>query len=351
MTARTCTPLLLSLALCLASSAQVATAPRLGDTAVPSAAPGAPYTLNVIVTDSKGHPVPNLPATAFILQANGTQQPLQHVRPTGDTGKVLLVIDAVNASYTNVAFERGQIGKYLTANGGTLRQPTAIVIVSDTSIEETPQFTTDGKALNDALEQKTIALRTLRRSAGFYGAQERLDVSLKAMGSILTSLAATPGHKSVLWISPGWPLLSGPGIDLTNRDQQQIFREVVTFSNLIHAANATIYSLDPLGTQEDLTRTFYYREFVRGVRKPSQAQIGDLGLQVLAEQSGGLVFNGNNSLVKLMEQSTAEVDGTYTMTFTPPPTEPGAGYQQLDIHLTDPNLKARITQGIYTAPR
>lgn len=353
MTSRICMPLFLTLAFCLALPAQdhTATAPRVGDTAAPSAVPGAPYTLNVIVTDAKGQPVPNLPASAFTLQANGTPQHLSNVRPIADSGKVLLVIDAVNATYTNVAFEREQIGKYLKANDGVLRQPTSIVLVTDTTVEQTPHFTTDGNALNDALEHETIALRTLRRSSGFYGAQERLDVSLKAFARILSSLAATPGHKSILWISPGWPLLSGPGIQLSGRDEQQIYQEIVRFSDLIHAANITLYSLNPLGTQEDLTRTFYYRQFVKGVRKPGQAQIGNLGLQVLAEQSGGLALNGSNSLTQLLEQSTADAAGTYTMTFTPPPAEPGTDYQPIDIHVADSNLKARTTHGLYLPQR
>ncbi len=358
MTFRTCTPLLLcALSVPLPAQTHAATAPQLEDTAPPTAslaplpASGAPYTLHVVVTDSKGRPIPNLPASAFTLQDNGIPQPLRNVTAAPAPETLILVIDAVNATYTNVAFERDQIGRYLTAGNGTLPQPTSVFVVTDTSLEATSGYTTDGKALNSTLQQKTIGLRDLRRSAGFYGAEERLDISLKALLRVLNTVAARPGHKSVLWISPGWPLLSGPGVELTGTGQQRIFDQVVALSNRMHAANVTLYSLNPLGSQEDVGRTFYYREFVKGVRKPSQAVLGDLGVQVLAEQSGGLVLNGNNDLTKLIEQSATDAAGAYTVTFTVPPTEPGKPYQQLDVAVATPGLKARTAQGLYTSQK
>ena len=353
MPLRLAAPFLLTGIVCLAATAQshTATAPRVADTASSQAfVPGAPYTLSVVVTDSKGQPVLDLPASAFTLQDNGTALPLQAVHATArSAGRVLLVIDAVNTSFTEVAFERQQIAKYLTANDGVLAQPTAVAIISDTSVEQSMQFTTDGNALNAALEQKTVALRTLRRSAGFYGAQDRLDISLTALNRVLDAAATLPGHKSVLWISPGWPLLSGPGVQLSGRDEQQIYREVVSFTNKLHSGNVTLYSLNPLGTEENIGSTFYYRQFTGGLRKPSQAQLGNLGVQVLAEGSGGLVLNGNNSLVKLIQQSTADAASTYTVSFVPPPSEPGKDFQSLAIHLADTRLKARTTEGLYTA--
>jgi hypothetical protein len=36
--------------------------------------------------------------------------------------------------------------------------------------------------------------------------------------------AAQPGRKMVFWISPGWPMLSGPNVvQLTPKQQQQLF--------------------------------------------------------------------------------------------------------------------------------
>ena len=36
---------------------------------------------------------------------------------------------------------------------------------------------------------------------------------------------------------------------------------------------------------------FLYQDYVKGVSKPSQAVIGDLSLQALAEQTGGMALN------------------------------------------------------------
>ncbi len=313
----------------------------------------APYTLHAVVTGSKNTPAPNLPATAFTLQDNGQPTPILSVR-AGDPqpAKLLIVIDAVNASYTQVAYQRSQLERFLTANGGTLAYPASIVIAADTTLQATPGFTTNGTTLNASLQQQTVALRDIRRSAGFYGAEERLDISLQALRKILIFAGSTPGHKLILFISPGWPLLSGPGVQLSGKDESRIYTQVESLSQAIHASNSTLYSINPLGAGEDLVREDSYEAFLKGATKPSQAQIGNLGLQVLAIQSGGLSLNGNNDISKLLMQCVADATAPYTLTFNPALAEPGSDYHRLDLHVADPGLKARTTTGLYiTTPR
>ncbi len=314
----------------------------------------APLQLNVVVAPNSGEPVANLPQSAFTVLDNGQPQTIAGFRAVSGkeaATEVLIVVDSVNIRYTQLAYERQQLADFLKQNNGQLPFPTSLVLLSDTSLEATP-FTTDGNGLSKTLQDKTIGLRDLRRSSGFYGAQERLDISLKGLSQILAKASEAKGHKIVLWISPGWPLLSGPGIDISARQADGIFGEIVGFSTNMHRANVTLYSIDPLGTQESVGRTFYYQEFLKGVGKPSQAQLGDLGLQVLAVQSGGLALSSSNDVRGLLAKAMRDTTAEYQITLPPPTSAPDGdhGYHRLEVRVAQPAAKARTDQGFYTQP-
>lgn len=316
--------------------------------------PNGPIKLNVVVTaGSKGKPVAGLGQSSFTVLDNGAPQPIRSFRAVSgqtDPVKVLLVIDAVNTDYTRIAYERQQLEKFLHANDGRLAQPTALAIFTDTGTQIEPGFSTDGNALSQALEKQAIGLRDLRRSAGFYGAAERLDLSLKTLNQVVEREAAQPGRKSIVWITPGWPLLSGPNVQFSAKDQQNLFNEVISFSNALRRANITLYALDPLGAGEGPGRTFYFEEFLKGVSKPSQALPGDLGAQVLAVQSGGLFLGSNNDLGVLLQQPYDDASAAYEITYDPPPSERANTYHRIEVRVAEPRLVARTRQGYYSQP-
>jgi VWFA-related protein len=310
--------------------------------------------LNVVVqSGGKGAPVPNLPQNSFSVLDNGAVQPIRSFRAiTGQAQpvKVLIVIDAVNVGYERIAYERQQLDKLLHGNDGRLPQPTAIAIFTDNGTQIQPAFTTDGNAISQELAKQVIGLRDLRRSAGFYGAEERLQLSLKTADQLLTHAATEPGRKIILWLSPGWPLLSGPEVQLTARQQQEIFREVVGFSDELRKANVTMYAVDPLGAGEGPGRTFYFEEFLKGIRKPSQALPGDLGVQVLSVQSGGLFLAGNNDIGAMLDQCFADTKAFYEITYQQPPAETADQYHSVQVKVAEPRMTARTLQGYYAQP-
>ena len=175
-----------------------------------------------------------------------------------------MVIDAVNTSYENIAYERGEVDKFLRANGGHLPQPMALAFFTDTGTQIQSTYTTDGNALSTSFDQYAIGLRNVRRSSQ-YQAQDRLNLSLKALGQIAFHEADLPGRKLIFWVSPGWPLLSGPDIQLDAKQQNQIFASIVSVSTDLRRARVILYSISPLGTNEGLGRTFYYQSFLKGV--------------------------------------------------------------------------------------
>lgn len=309
-------------------------------------------TLDIIVTPKSGAPVTNLQKQDFTVLDNGAPQPIATFAAVGSHPaplEVVLLIDAVNAPYQNIAFERKQIDNYLQSDSGRLAYPTKLAIFTDTGTQIQPDFSTDGNALSAALDQQTIGLRTIRPDSQ-WAAQERLQISLDALNKLANDEAAHPGRKIILWVSPGWPLFSGPMVDLDAKQIQQLYSEIADTSTLLRRASITLYSIDSLGPGENVERTNFYQSFLRPVTKPAQAELGDLGLQVLALQTGGLALGPSNDITRLLERCMADTTAYYELSFDPTPAERLNEYHALQIKLSHPGLTARTRTGYYAEP-
>jgi VWFA-related protein len=309
--------------------------------------------LDVVVTPKKGGPVTNLQRQDFSLFDNKTAQTITSFRALSqgqEPIKVILVLDAVNTSFQTIADARPRIDKFLRANEGQLAYPTSLAVVTDRGTQVQPGFSTDGNALSASLDAYEVGLRDIRRSAGFYGATDRLQISLQALSMLIRRENQEPGRKIILWISPGWPLLSGPGVQLGSKQVQQLFAQVVNLSTQLRQNRITLYSVDPVGAGEGLMRANYYKDFLKGVQKPSQVEPGDLGLEVLAVQSGGQALSSNNDIAALLQTCMADTAAYYELTFEPPPADRTDEYHHLQVQLKNPNLIGRTLQGYYSQP-
>ncbi len=320
--------------------------------AAPGPAPASRIDLDVVVTAKTGPPVGDLQQQDFTLFDNKTPRHLtsfQAVTGSQNTTHILMVIDAVNTSYENIAYERGEVDKFLRANGGHLPQPMALAFFTDTGTQIQSTYTTDGNALSTSFDQYAIGLRNVRRSSQ-YQAQDRLNLSLKALGQIAFHEADLPGRKLIFWVSPGWPLLSGPGIQLDAKQQNQIFASIVSVSTDLRRARVILYSISPLGTNEGLGRTFYYQSFLKGVSDAHKADLGNLSLQVLAVQSGGLALTSSNDVASLLNQCLVDAQSYYEVSFDASPADRRDEYHSLEIKVDKPGLSARTRQGYYAQP-
>ena len=312
---------------------------------------GQPVQLDVVVSGVQA--AAGLAPADFTVLDAGKPQPVLTARtlPAAESpARVIIMLDTVDVRYTTVAFEREQVGKYLRLHEGQLQHPTKIAVLTDTGVVMPPDFSTDGKALAVALEKQTIPLRDIRRSAGFYGAEDRLSLGLNALGQLLEQKAATPGSEAILFVSPGWPYLSGPNVLETSKQQDGIFHDIVSFSDKLRREQVTLYMVDPEGAAESVGRENYYREYLNGVSKPSKVDLGDLSAQVLAVQSGGLVLDGSNDLAKLLGSFEAPGDMTYRISFTGATAEHAEEYHKLAVRVDKPGLSTRTRTGYYAEP-
>jgi len=320
---------------------------------VARSSPAAPAIhLDVVVTPKSGLPVANLQQSDFTVLDNKTPQPILSFQAVaGDKApvEVVIVIDAVNASFQTVAYVRGEIDKLLHANGDRLTQPVALAFFTDDGIQLQNGFSRDGNAIAGSLDSFTVGLREINRSAGFYGAGDRLQLSLKALQELITHEAPRPGRKIILWVSPGWPIFSGPRIEIDKKQEQGIFADIVNWSAEMREGRITLYSIDQLGVDEGLARTNYYQAFIKGVDNSSQAEYGNLSLQVLAVQSGGLALT-STGVAAALQECIDDTKAYYQLSFAAAPAEGPNEYHHIEVRVAKSGLMARTRQGYYAQP-
>jgi len=314
--------------------------------------------LDVQVTDKSGAAILGLQKEDFAIlddkrpQSIGNFQAVHGSEPTpAQPVEIVLVVDAVNASYQTVGYERDQLKKFLLQNDGKLAQPTSLIFFTDAGMQMQNGSSRDGKALAALYDRYQTGMRTINRSQGFYGAAERLEMSLKALNSFVEYEQSRPGRKLMIWFSPGWPLLTGPGIQLSGQEEQHFFDSIVATSNGLRQARITLYSIDPLGLADaGGVRIDYYQEFLKGISRPDRALAADLSLQVLAVQSGGRVLNASNDLTHEVSTCASDAGSFYVLSFAAARADHPNEYHAIELTVDKPGAKARTRTGYYAQP-
>jgi VWFA-related protein len=316
----------------------------------------ATVTLDITVTEHSGKTVPGLTQPDFTILDNGKPQQILSFSaiqgPVSDPPtQVILLIDTVNNSITNVAYEREQIATFLRRNGPTLSLPLSLIFFSDsgTQMQQAPSSSTD--VLLAGLKEMETKLHTINRASGIYGEVERVNLSLKTAGQIAVQEQLTPGRKILIWISPGWSYLTGPNINLSSREEQMTFANLVALATALERARITLYSIDPLGVaNEGSIHSSFYIEFLKAVPSAQKVRQANLSLQVLAVHSGGRVINTGSNIADEIASCFADTSAYYTITVPRAVGETPNTLHSIQVKLSDPQLQARTLFGYYTQP-
>jgi VWFA-related protein len=331
--------------------------PSASHTATATPAPGAAegrIHLDVVVTDKPGKPVPGVELKDFTLLDNNQPAKILSFHAFGRSAQkvsppveVILVIDTVNETHQQVAFMRQEIEKFLRQNNGHLAQPVSLFVLTDDGVDAQRLPSTDGNALAAKANYIDDRLRSIGRAGGTWGAVERFQLSVKTMLDIANAEAKKPGRKLLIWAGTGWPLLDSPRIQTTYQSQQQSFDVIVQLSTRLREARISAYSISA-GVPEP--GTYLYKEFLKGVPSALKAGTPNLGLKVLAVQSGGLAVSPDNDLTAQINRCVQDAQAFYTLSFDPPRAAQVNEYHKLEVLVGTPGLKARTNTGYYNQP-
>ena len=113
----------------------------------------------------------------------------------------------------------------------------------------------------------------------------------------------------------------------------------------------TVYSVSPLDLAQGIQpHSFIYQDYLKPVENPHQADSGNLAVQVLASQSGGLAFDPSGDLSVQLNRCLADTSAYYELSFDSAPDGKADEYHAIDIQVTKNGLKARTNSVYYSEP-
>lgn len=281
------------------------------------------FILDVVVTDKSGKPIAGLEPRDFTLFDNKRPAKILSFKAAtirteaADPAEVVFVVDEINTEVNALATARLEIERYLQRDAGSLSRPALLAFASDTTMTFGQRHTRDGNALLADLNARELTLRDIGRAQGTEGRAERMQLSFDALRQLVRYEAPVSGHKLVIWIGPGWPFLEEPTLEQqTAKEKQGIFDSIVSASDALRLARITVYSVDPLGTVDAASfEGSTYPYFMPPVKAAKRADYGNLGLQILAAQSGGLVLFGSNDIAGEIAKCVADTNAFYVLSF------------------------------------
>jgi VWFA-related protein len=311
--------------------------------------------LDVMVDDQAGKPVVGLEPWDFKILDNGQPRKVMsfrsydgvQVKPDPPV-EVILVVDTVNMLFQQVSFARGELEEFLKQNGGQLKQPTTLILLTDKGIRVQPRPSMDGNAIASVAAGIKGTVRVLDQAMGFEGQLERFQLSERALDSIALNEVKKPGRKLLIWVGWGWPMLNRPEETYSETQQRRLFDAIVQVSTALREAQMTVYSVSPAGVYGP--DFILYQGFLKGVKTYKDADFGNLALKVMAMQTGGKVLGPDNDVVSQINNCIDDANAFYRISFDPPPAEHADEYHDLKVQVDKPGVTVRTTTGYYNQP-
>jgi VWFA-related protein len=312
-------------------------------------------TLDVEVTDFAGKPVRGLKQSDFTVLDNGGQQAISSFREfdiekAPPLAEVVLVFDTMNASFQDVVIARQGVEKFLRQDSGRLSIPLSIAFLTENGAKLNHP-SRDGNALADDLEKLQTPMHVHGLTQGISGATERQQKSIDALHTLATIEAQKPGRKLVIWVGPGWPLLSRSTAGTSERDRRRYFEWIADLTTSLRKAHITLYSVIPLNLMPQTAQDpFLYKTYLKGVESPQQADSQNLALQVLATHSGGQVLSKSANLSEELTRCIADVNSYYEISFEGSDSDKVLAYHALDVKADFAKAEVRTLTSYYAIP-
>jgi VWFA-related protein len=265
--------------------------------------------------------------------------------------ETILFVDGLNASFADATLAREGARAFLQKRGADLPGPLTAISLGSLGASLGGGAARDAEALVAALNQGRSGQLITAKSPEAYGIEGAQQLSLYTLEQFADFEAAKPGRKLAIWISPGWALLSDQDAGLSSKEQQTLFRTIVALSDKLRQARIALYDIDPSGLADaNSLETTYYDEFEKGVKSARQVQIGDLGLQILAVQSGGRALNSSNDIAGEIGVCLEDASAYYALSFRGAAGDGPNEYHALEIKLGKSGLTAHTRSGYYAQP-
>ena len=342
--------------------------------------------LNAVVTDESGKQVSGLKEKDFTLLDNEHPQSITSFRAIDEgirvhPAHVILVLDAVNNSSRSIASDRREIEKYLQQSPELLANPTAILVLSGqgsrTGLLSTSRnaLLSDLKALAQDLHPMDCAdeanlneaflnvwmpgARPVGTSSSPLQSTRELDCQNQRFVRSISELYKFAKHEEdnparviLIWLGPGWPLLTSHQFQSDNEAvRQSFFHHLVEISTALRESQVTLDQVAP----PDIFRktellSDHESESLDGIPSAVRVTAGSLGLQVLAHQSGGQVEIAGKDIPSEIAKCINDAANYYALSFDSLPGATFGEFHSIRVMVKVPGLKVRTTTSYYAQP-
>jgi VWFA-related protein len=329
--------------------------------------------LDISVTDKNGNPVNNLTRDDFTILEDTVPQrmrsfepPSAHHMPEAERGKLvvtsaadlkkigdapitLLVLDETNTAFSDMAYSRYCLNKYLDKQPAIMAQPTVLLVADDTHFSVIHDYTQDREAIRESLKHYMPSLPSkMMRSNTGGNAAERMSNTLGALYQIARASSGVPGRKTIIWVGLGFPSLDVLQMSAPVADAIQSAMKRITQTLL--ESHVTLFTIDPtvntttvnmMETPEDLQ---YAEDQADG--QPYSDQIK---FSTLAPATGGTALFSRNDIDKEIDAANEQGSNYYTVSYSPTDKNPDPNlYRRIRVVTKDPTLTVTTRDGYYT---
>jgi VWFA-related protein len=335
-------------------------------------------TLNVQVTDDLGKPVTDLHAKDFTILDNHQPRKLAAFHAIDGEAmnyatQVIIVLDAVNSNPKALEAEKDGIFKYLAQSHASLPYPMSFALWSNGHLKSTIAsrdrntvgrgFVNVTKNVHSNACTPVVASAAKIDEGGSDGVGTKaadtancLEVHFKDSVSALDSIAqqqlSEGGRTIIIWVGPGWPLLSDVEFrQLTPSARKAYFEELVTVLHDLRSAQVTLDALGPRdATREAELARVDVHALAAGTASPESAGPSCLALPIIAQQTGGQVMAASDDVAADMVKLLEDANWYYGLSFIPPLSANGVELRSLEVKVSRPGLKLRTMTEYYTEP-
>jgi VWFA-related protein len=287
----------------------------------------------------------------------------------------IFVIDAVNNFTKQIRTHAKEVERYLKEGNGPLAYPVALGVFSGIGIE-VGQSSRDRAELLSEVRTRTgdlhaggcittqdhgntaAAAYTLGGMGGTRAESQqellckndRFVKSVNALSEIARKQKDVPGRVILIWLGPGWPMLTDKAFTPDPPDlKRSFFAQLVSLSISLREAQMTLDAVaSPDESINPQTPNVRDSEFFGGVSGPDQISAAHFGLHVLAHQTGGRIFTEMRDVAGQISACVADADSYYMLTFDSPPAADFGEYHALAVKVNKPGLDVR-TNTLYYA--
>ena len=332
--------------------------------------------LDVVVTDKKGNLVhrDDLKPDDFQIYEDKVPQairsfepPSQHLMPVsataivnsaadlrkiGDAPVTLLVLDELNSRFEDMSFSRQMMLKYLQSQPAVLKEPTVLLVASNTTFQQMHDYTQDRDALINAVKKHMPEFPW--RMEGSHnsgpGAVERMGQNLAALRQIAQATTGTPGRKNLIWVGNGFP--SANLVGLPQDEADTIETAIRQCTDRLLAARITMYTINPTADQVASVEADTPDDLNSAGNEAGADPFGEgaVSFSNFAPATGGIAYTGRNDLNNIIGEGIDKGQEYYTMSYAPTnKSDDSLKFRNIRILMKDRNLRATTREGYYPA--